>query len=59
MDGVSAVRAYTLIAVLAIVAGGWMLNGVPEADLMEEEMDIFAEMEAKPSSAEDDTGSDE
>ena len=59
MHGVSAVRAYTLIAVLAIVAGGWMLNGVPEADLMEEEMDIFAEMEAKPSSAEDDTGSDE
>ena len=59
MHAVSAVRAYTLIAVLAIVAGGWMLNGVPEADLMEEEMDIFAEMEAKPSSAEDDTGSDE
>ena len=59
MDGVSAVRAYTLIAVLAIVAGGWMLNEASEADLMEEEMDIFAEMEAKPSSAEDDTGSDE
>ena len=59
MHAVSAVRAYTLIAVLAIVAGGWMLNEASEADLMEEEMDIFAEMEAKPSSAEDDTGSDE
>ena len=58
MDGVSAVRAYTLIAMLAIVAGGWMLNEVPEADLMEVEMDNFAEMEATPSSAEDDSGSD-
>ena len=45
MDGVSAVRAYTLIAVLAIVAGGWMLNEAPEADLMEVEMDNFAEMD--------------
>lgn len=59
MDGVSAVRAYTLIAVLAIVAGGWMLNEVPEADLMEVEMDNFAEMEATPASAEDDSESDE
>ena len=45
MNGVSAVRAYTLIAMLAIVAGGWMLNEAPEVDLMEEEMDNFAEME--------------
>ena len=59
MDGVSAVRAYTLIAVLAIVAGGWMLNEAPEADLMEVEMDNFAEMEATPASAEDDSQSDE
>lgn len=59
MDGVSAVRAYTLIAVLAIVAGGWMLNEAPEADLMEVEMDNFAEMEAIPASAEDDSESDE
>ena len=59
MDGVSAVRAYTLIAVLAIVAGGWMLNESPEADLMEVEMDNFAEMEATPASAEDDSESDE
>ena len=59
MDGVSAVRAYTLIAVLAIVAGGWMLNEAPEADLMEVEMDNFAEMESTPASAEDDSGSDE
>ena len=59
MDGVSAVRAYTLIAVLAIVAGGWMLNETPEADLMEVEMDNFAEMEATPASAEDDSESDE
>ena len=59
MDGVSAVRAYTLIAVLAIVAGGWMLNEAPEADLMEVEMDNFAEMEATPASAEDDSESDE
>ena len=59
MDGVSAVRAYTLIAVLAIVAGGWMLNEAPEADLMEVEMDNFAEMEATPASAEDDSESNE
>ena len=59
MDGVSAVRAYTLIAVLAIVAGGWMLNEAPEADLMEVEMDNFAEMEATPASAEEDSQSDE
>ena len=59
MDGVSAVRAYTLIAVLAIVAGGWMLNEAPEADLMEVEMDNFAEMEATPASAEADSESDE
>ena len=59
MDGVSAVRAYTLIAVLAIVAGGWMLNEAPEADLMEVEMDNFAEMEATPASAEDDSESDD
>ena len=59
MDGVSAVRAYTLIAVLAIVAGGWMLNEAPEADLMEVEMDNFAEMESTPASAEEDSESDE
>ena len=59
MHGVSAVRAYTLIAVLAIVAGGWMLNDASEADLMEEEMDTFAEMEATPASAEDESESDE
>ena len=59
MNGVSAVRAYTLIAMLAIVAGGWMLNEAPEADLMEVEMDNFAEMEATPASAEDDSESDE
>ena len=59
MDGVSAVRVYTLIAVLAIVAGGWMLNEAPEADLMEVEMDNFAEMEATPASAEDDSESDD
>jgi len=59
MDGVSAVRAYTLIAILAIVAGGWMLNEAPEADLMEQEMDNFAEMEATPASAEDDSEGDE
>ena len=59
MDGVSAVRAYTLIAVLAIVAGGWMLNEAPAADLMEVEMDNYAEMEATPASAEDDSESDE
>ncbi len=59
MDGVSAVRAYTLIAVLAIVVGGWMLNEAPEADLMEVEMDNFAEMEVTPASAEDDSESDE
>ena len=59
MNGVSAVRAYTLIAMLAIVAGGWMLNEAPEVDLMDEEMDNFAEMEATPASAEDDSESDE
>ena len=59
MDGVSAVRAYTLIAVLAILAGGWMLNEAPEADLREVEMDNFAEMEATLASAEEDSGSDE
>ena len=59
MDGVSAVRAYTLIAMLAIVVGGWMLNEAPEADLMEVEMDNFAEMEATPASAEDDSEGDE
>ena len=59
MDGVSAVRAYTLIAVLAIVAGGWMLNEAPEADLMEVEIDNFAEMESTPASAEEDSESDE
>ena len=59
MDGVSAVRAYTLIAVLAIVAGGWMLNEAPEADLMEVEIDNFAEMESTPASAEEDSESDD
>ena len=59
MNGVSAVRAYTLIAVLAIVAGGWMLNEAPEADLMEVEIDNFAEMESTPASAEEDSESDE
>ena len=59
MDGVSAVRAYTLIAVLAIVAGGWMLNETPEADLIEDEMDTFAEIEAASASAEDDSGADQ
>ena len=59
MNGVSAVRAYTLIAMLAIVAGGWMLNEAPEVDLMDEEMDNFAEMEATPASAEDDSEGDE
>ena len=59
MNGVSAVRAYTLIAMLAIVVGGWMLNEAPEVDLMEEEMDNFAEMEATPASAEDDSEGDE
>ncbi len=59
MNGVSAVRAYTLIAMLAIVAGGWMLNEAPEVDFMEEEMDNFAEMEATSASAEDDSEGDE
>ena len=59
MNGVSAVRAYTLIAMLAIVAGGWMLNEAPEVDLMDEEMDNFAEMEATPAPAEDDSEGDE
>ena len=36
-----------------------MLNEAPEADLMEVEMDNFAEMEATPASAEDDSESDE
>ena len=48
MDGVSAVRAYTLIAVLAIVAGGWMLNEAPEADLMEVEMELISKNLLKP-----------
>ena len=55
----SPVRAYTLLAVLAIVAGGWMLNEAPEADLIEPEMDTFAELEAAPASAEDDSGADQ
>ena len=59
MDGVSAIRAYTLLAVLAILAGGWMLNEAPEADLIEPEMDTFAEIEAAPASAEDDSGADQ
>ena len=59
MDGVSAVRAYTLLAVLAIVAGGLMLNEAPEADLIEPEMDTFAELEAAPASADDDSGADQ
>ena len=59
MDGVSAVRAYTLLAVLAIVAGGWMLNEAPEADLIEDEMDTFAEIEAASASAEDDSSADQ
>ena len=59
MDGVSAVRAYTVLAVLAIVAGGWMLNEAPEADLIEDEMDTFAELEAAPASGEDDSGADQ
>ena len=46
MDGVSAVRAYTLLAVLAIVAGGWMLNEAPEADFIEPVTDTFAQIEA-------------
>ena len=47
MNGVSAVRAYTLIAMLAIVAGGWMLNEAPEVDLMEEEMEYIEQTRIK------------
>lgn len=49
MDGVSAVRAYTLLAVAALLAGGWMLNEAPEAgidtndDRSDLEFDAFAE----------------
>lgn len=49
MDGVSAVRAYTLLAVAALLAGWWMLNEAPEAgidtndDRSDLEFDAFAE----------------
>ena len=36
-----------------------MLNEAPEADLIEDEMDTFAEIEAAPASAEDDSSADQ
>ena len=41
MDGVSAVRAYTLLAVIALLAGGWMLNEAPSAGFDEDESSML------------------
>ena len=41
MDGVSAVRAYTLLAVVALLAGGWMLNEAPSAEFDEYESSML------------------
>ena len=41
MDGVSAVRAYTLLAVVALLAGGWMLNEAPSAEFDEDESSML------------------
>ena len=43
MDGVSAVRAYTLLAVVALLAGGWMLNEAPSTGFDEDESTLRLE----------------
>ena len=53
MDGVSAVRAYTLIAVLALLAGGWMLNEAPTQEIEDDKQLLFGDTDALPASTEE------
>lgn len=62
MDGVSAVRAYTLLAVVALLAGGWMLNEGPgpAAETDDESLMEFDSSAAPTeSSSDDESGSDD
>ncbi len=62
MDGVSAVRAYTLLAVVALLAGGWMLNEAPDpAAEADDESLLEFDSSAQPaeSASDDDTSSDD
>ncbi len=57
MDGVSAVRAYTLLAVMALLAGGWMLNQAPDPTAEEDSEHLVAfdgSVESADSSSDDD-----
>tara|TARA_Y100001970_G_scaffold5843_3_gene6515 strand:+ start:4884 stop:5729 length:846 start_codon:yes stop_codon:yes gene_type:complete len=59
MDGVSAVRFYTLVSVLAIVSGVWMINEIPQAVIVQDEMESFAELDTVSASDEEESGSDD
>jgi len=59
MDGVSAVRAYTLIAVLALLAGGWMLNEAPTQEIEGDKQLLFGDTDALPASTEEQGGDDD
>ena len=59
MDGVSAVRAYTLIAVLALLAGGWMLNEAPTQEIEDDKQFLSGDTDALPASTEDQGGDDD
>ncbi|MCS5532432.1 MAG: ArsR family transcriptional regulator [Candidatus Poseidoniales archaeon] len=59
MDGVSAVRAYTLIAVLALLAGGWMLNEAPTQEIEDDKQLLFGDTDALPASTEEQGGDDD
>ena len=59
MDGVSAVRAYTLIAVLALLAGGWMLNEAPTQEIEDDKQFLSGDTDALPASTEEQGGDDD
>jgi len=59
MNGVSAVRAYTLIAVLALLAGGWMLNEAPTQEIEDDKQLLFGDTDALPASTEEQGGDDD
>ena len=59
MDGVSAVRAYTLIAVLALLAGGWMLNEAPTQEIEDDKQFLSGDADALPASTEEQGGDDD
>ena len=59
MDGVSAVRAYTLIAVLALLAGGGMLNEAPTQEIEDDKQFLSGDTDALPASTEEQGGDDD